>query len=48
MKARIWKDREAGVWCYSIDHGGVSDCPTWTEALSEVLAEIGAHRAARM
>lgn len=51
VKARIWKDRETGLWCYDIDDGPVSDTPRWEDALAEVLTAQSSHilsRPARM
>ena len=45
MKAKVWKDREAGVWRYSIDGGAVTDCLKWEDALSEVLAATSSRSA---
>lgn len=45
MKARIWKDRVTGRWCYDIDGRGAVDCPRWDDALSEVLAATSSHGA---
>lgn len=56
MKARIWKDRQSGAWCYEFRGCEGLFVPgerrTWELALSSVLAHIAAHRlthhAARM
>ncbi|HMG63947.1 MAG TPA: hypothetical protein VK599_13445 [Streptosporangiaceae bacterium] len=50
VKARIWKDRLAGEWCFYVPpvsagwpallHAG--RCPAWDEALSETLAVLAA------
>jgi hypothetical protein len=45
VKARIWKDRVTGRWCYDVDGRGAMDCPTWEEALSVVLAATSSHSA---
>jgi hypothetical protein len=52
VKARIWKHRTWNVWFASVpDESGfgnlIRGVPTWEEALSVVLAELDAQRAAR-
>lgn len=50
MKARIWKDREAGAWRFYVwgrfyDRSSLR--PTWEEALSAAVAELDVQRAVR-
>lgn len=50
MKARIWKDRENGRWCYEVTGPGLrstGDKATWAGALAEALDDmrwIAAHQ----
>ena len=43
MKARVWKDRETGVWCFTVRDGDsgplvfAGERRTWEQALLEVL-----------
>lgn len=43
VKARIWKDRETGRWCYDV-RGPMARCTgdraTWPGALAEAVAEM--------
>ena len=43
MKARVWKDRDTGQWCYEVHGHGLrfaGDRATWGGALSEALADM--------
>lgn len=52
MKARIWKDRESGRWCWDLEGHGLrstGDRADWQAALDEALDDlrwIEAHRMA--
>ena len=52
MKARIWKDRETGRWCWDLQGYGTrstGDRATWQDAMNEVFDDmrwIEAHRSA--
>lgn len=52
MKARIWKDRETGRWCWDLRGDGVrstGDRATWQGAVDEAFNDmrwIEAHQAA--
>jgi hypothetical protein len=53
MKARIWKDRETGRWCFDVQGYGLrstGDRSAWRLALEEALGDmrwIEAHRRTR-
>lgn len=50
MRARIWKDRETGAWCYDVRSEGLrstGEREKWEQALAEVLDELASRRAAR-
>ena len=44
MKARIWKDQEAGTWCFHVSCGVRGSRRTWGKALSAVREEFGEHQ----
>jgi hypothetical protein len=53
MKAKIWKDRETGRWCFDVRGYGLrsaGDRSAWRLALEEALGDmrwIEAHRRSR-
>jgi hypothetical protein len=50
MKARVWLDRDTGMWCFML-RGPLGlpvtgECQTWSEALSKAFEALDVQRRA--
>jgi hypothetical protein len=47
VRARVWKDRLSGAWCFAVPTVRAGARPTWEEALSDALAILAGTYASR-
>jgi hypothetical protein len=43
VKAKIWKDRETGLWCYDLQMNGLrstGEVVEWTTAFNSVITDM--------